>query len=73
MLTEWEGTEGYVVYCDASRVGLGCVLIQNTKVIAYASRLLKSHEKNYPSHDLELASVVFVLKIWRRYPYGGTC
>ncbi|WMV30055.1 hypothetical protein MTR67_023441, partial [Solanum verrucosum] len=50
-----DGLEGFVVYCDASRVGLGCVLMQNGKVIAYASRQLKVHEKNYPTHDLELA------------------
>ncbi|WMV50137.1 hypothetical protein MTR67_043522 [Solanum verrucosum] len=64
------GLEGFVVYCDASRVGLGCVLMQNGKVIAYASRQLKVHEKNYPTHDLELAAVVFALKIWRHYLYG---
>ncbi|WMV54222.1 hypothetical protein MTR67_047607, partial [Solanum verrucosum] len=51
-----DGLEGFVVYCDASRVGLGCVLMQNGKVIAYASRQLKVHEKNYPTHDLELAA-----------------
>ena len=51
------------MYCDASRQGLGCVLIQNDKVIAYASRQLKKHEKNYPTHDLELAAVVFALRI----------
>ncbi|KAH0728122.1 hypothetical protein KY284_003987 [Solanum tuberosum] len=62
--------EGFVVYCDASRVGLGCVLMRNGKVIAYASRQLKVHEKNYPTHDLELAAVVFALKIWRHYLYG---
>ncbi|WMV25681.1 hypothetical protein MTR67_019066, partial [Solanum verrucosum] len=66
---EWTN-EGFVVYCDASRVGLGCVLMQNGKVIAYASRQLKVHEKNYPTHDLELAAVVFALKIWRHYLYG---
>ncbi|KAH0669077.1 hypothetical protein KY289_023570 [Solanum tuberosum] len=65
-----DGLEGFVVYCDASRVGLGCVLMQNGKVIAYASRQLKVHEKNYPTHDLELAVVVFALKIWRHYLYG---
>ncbi|WMV08868.1 hypothetical protein MTR67_002253 [Solanum verrucosum] len=65
-----EGTEGYVVYCDASGVGLGCVLMQHGKVIAYASRQLRSHEKNYPTHDLELAAIVFALKIWRHYLYG---
>ena len=63
VLTLPEGTQGFVVYCDASRVGLGCVLMQNGKVIAYASRQLKVHEKNYPTHDLELAAVVFSLKI----------
>ena len=65
-----EGNEGFVVYCDASRVGLGCVLMQHGKFIAYASRQLKVHEKNYPTHDLELAVVVFALKIWRHYLYG---
>ncbi|XP_070015417.1 uncharacterized protein [Nicotiana sylvestris] len=59
-----EGTEGFVLYCDASRIGLGFVLMQHGKVIAYASRKLKNHEKNYPTHDLELAAVVFGLKIW---------
>ena len=53
--------DGFVVYCDASRQGLGCVLMQNDKVIAYASRQLKKHEQNYPTHDLELAAVVFAL------------
>ena len=70
VLTLLEGTKGFVVYCDASRVGLGCVLMQLGKVIAYASRQLKVHERNYPTHDLELASVVFALKIWRHYSYG---
>ncbi|KAH0633374.1 hypothetical protein KY284_036160 [Solanum tuberosum] len=70
MLTLPEGTDGFVVYCDASRVGLGCVLMQHGKVIAYASRQLKVHEKNYPTHDLELAAVVFALKFWRHYLYG---
>ncbi|WMV09094.1 hypothetical protein MTR67_002479 [Solanum verrucosum] len=60
-----------MVYCDASRVGLGCVLMQNGKVIVYASRQLKVHENNYPIHDLELAAIVFYLKIWRHYLYGG--
>ena len=49
---------------------MGCVLMQKGKVIAYASRQLKSHEKNYPTHDLELAAVVFVLKLWRHYLNG---
>ena len=65
-----EGSEGYAVYCDASGVGLGCVLMQHGKVIAYASRQLRKHEKNYPTHDLELAAVVHALKIWRHYLYG---
>ncbi|KAH0669578.1 hypothetical protein KY285_023739 [Solanum tuberosum] len=65
-----DGLEGFVVYCDASHIGLGCVLMQSGKVIAYASRQLKVHEKNYPTHDLELAAVVFALKIWRHYLYG---
>ncbi|XP_028078926.1 uncharacterized protein LOC114280752 [Camellia sinensis] len=66
------GTEGFVIYSDASHKGLGCVLMQNGRVIAYASRQLKPHEKNYPTHDLELAAVVFALKIWRHYLYGTT-
>ncbi|XP_028058863.1 uncharacterized protein LOC114262693 [Camellia sinensis] len=58
------GTEGFVIYSDASYKGIGCVLMQNGRVIAYASYQLKPHEKNYPTHDLELAAVVFALKIW---------
>nr|GFD23436.1 reverse transcriptase [Tanacetum cinerariifolium] len=53
--------------------GLGCVLMQHGKVIAYASRQLKPYEVNYPTHDLELAVVVFALKIWRHYLYGESC
>ena len=67
------GKDGYVVYSDASKQGLGCVLMQNGRVIAYASRQLKKHEQNYPTHDLELAAVVFALKIWRHYLYGVPC
>ena len=63
----------YTVYSDASRIGLGCVLMQDGKVVAYASRQLKPHEQNYPTHDLELAAVVFALKIWRHYLYGEKC
>lgn len=63
--------EPYVVYTDASKVGLGCVLMQQGKVIAYASRQLRKHEGNYPTHDLEMAAVVFALKIWRSYLYGA--
>ena len=67
------GRDGFVVYSDASRQGLGCVLMQNDRVIAYASRQLKKHEQNYPTHDLELAAIVFALKIWRHYLYGVPC
>ncbi|GJV44341.1 putative nucleotidyltransferase, ribonuclease H [Tanacetum coccineum] len=65
-----DGPEDFVVYCDASGIGLGCVLMQRGKVIAYASRQLKIHEENYTTHDLELGAVVFALKIWRHYMYG---
>lgn len=58
-------------YYDASYQGLGCVLMQERKVIAYASRQLKVHERNYPTHDLELTTIVFALKIWRHYLYGS--
>ena len=61
------------MYCDASRQGLCCVLMQNDKVIAYDSRQLKKHEQNYSTHDLELAAVVFSLWIWRHYLYGVPC
>ncbi|GJU89164.1 putative reverse transcriptase domain-containing protein [Tanacetum coccineum] len=68
-----QGVENFIVYCDASNKGLGAVLIQNEKVIAYASRQLKIYEKNYTTHDLELGAVVFALKIWRHYLYGTKC
>ncbi|GJW86943.1 putative reverse transcriptase domain-containing protein [Tanacetum coccineum] len=64
------GLEDFVVYCDASEIGLGCVLMQRGKVVAYTSRQLKIHEKNYTTHDLELGAVVFAFKIWRHYLYG---
>nr|GFC43549.1 putative reverse transcriptase domain-containing protein [Tanacetum cinerariifolium] len=64
-----EGSEDFVVYSDASHKGLGAVLMQREKVIAYASRQLKVHERNYTTHDLELGSVVFALKLWRHYLY----
>ena len=73
ILTLPEGTDDFVVYCDASHPGLGCVLMQRNKVIAYASRQLKVHEKIYTTHDLELGAVVFALKIWRHYLYGTKC
>ena len=62
--------ESFVVYCNASKMGLGRVLMQNGQVIAYASRQVNVHERNYLTHDLELATVVFVLKVWRHYLYG---
>ncbi|KAD4180551.1 hypothetical protein E3N88_29142 [Mikania micrantha] len=68
-----EGCDDFVVYCDAFHQGLGCVLMQRDKVIAYASRHIKIHEKNYTTHDLELGAVIFTLKIWRHYLYGTKC
>ncbi|KAK8954132.1 hypothetical protein KSP39_PZI001653 [Platanthera zijinensis] len=73
ILTMPSGTEGFQIYSDASYKGLGCVLMQYGKVIAYASRQLKDAEKNYPVHDLELAAVIFALKMWRHYLYGVHC
>ncbi|GJR57509.1 putative reverse transcriptase domain-containing protein [Tanacetum coccineum] len=73
ILTLPEGNDDFVVYCDASLQGLGAVLMQREKVIAYASRQLKPHEENYTTHDLELGAVVFALKIWRHYLYGTKC
>ncbi|GJS80801.1 putative reverse transcriptase domain-containing protein [Tanacetum coccineum] len=68
-----QGAENFIIYWDASHKGLGTVLIQNEKVIAYASRQLKNHEKKYTTHNLELGAVVFALKIWRHYLYGTKC
>ncbi|KAK1415127.1 hypothetical protein QVD17_30899 [Tagetes erecta] len=73
ILTLLDGHEDLVVYCDASKQGLGCVHMQWGKVIAYALRQLKIHEKNYATHDLELGAVVFAFKIWRHYLYGTKC
>ena len=70
VLTLPEGHKGFVVYCDSSLVGLGCVLMQHGKVVAYASGKLMVHERNYPTHDLELSAVVLYLKIWRHCFYG---
>ena len=67
------GRDGFVIYNDASRQGLGYFLMRNDRMIAYTSRQLKKHEENYPTHDLELATVVFALKIWRHYLYGAPC
>jgi hypothetical protein len=69
MLALPSGIEGFVVYSDASKRGLGCVLMQHGRVIAYASRQLKSYKVNYPIHNLELAVVVFALRVWRHYLY----
>ncbi|CAJ2628780.1 unnamed protein product [Trifolium pratense] len=70
VLTIPDPTKSYVVFCDASAKGLGCVLMQDDRVVAYASRQLKTHEENYPTHDLELAAIIFALKIWRHHLYG---
>jgi hypothetical protein len=66
-------TRSFDVYCDASRSGLGCMLMQDGKVLSYASRQLKKHEENYPTHNLELATAVHALKIWRHYIVGHRC
>jgi hypothetical protein len=63
----------FVVYSEASKKGLGCVLMQNGNVIAYTLRQLKLYEQNYPTHDLKLATVVFALNIWWHYLYGEKC
>ncbi|GKC48424.1 putative reverse transcriptase domain-containing protein, partial [Tanacetum coccineum] len=68
-----EGTEDFMVYCDASLKGYGAMLMKREKVIAYASRKLKVHEENYTTHDLELGAVVFALRLWRHYLYGTKC
>ena len=68
-----EPGKDYTVYCDASKHGLGCVLMQERKVISYRSRQLRTHEVNYPTHDLELAAVVYALKSWRYFLYGAKC
>ena len=73
VLTQLTYDKEYVIFSDASLNGLGCVLMQKGKVVAYASRQLKPHEKNYPTHDLESAAIVFALKIWRHYLYGEKC
>ncbi|KAE8667867.1 Detected protein of unknown function [Hibiscus syriacus] len=73
VLIQPESGKDFTVYSDASHSGLGCVLMQESKVVAYASRQLRPHESNYPTHDLELAAVIFALKIWRHYLYGEKC
>ena len=73
VLTQPTCGKEYVIYSDASLNGLRCVLMQEGKVVTYASRQLKPHERNYLTHDLELAAIVFALKIWRHYLYGEKC
>ncbi|KAG8489151.1 hypothetical protein CXB51_017187 [Gossypium anomalum] len=73
VLVQLEPGKEFVIYSDASMNGLGCVLMQEGKVIAYAFRQLKPHEKNYPTHDLELAAIIFALKIWRHHLYSEKC
>ena len=72
ILSLLNGKDSFTVYTDASREGLGCVLMQHQNMIAYVSRKLKIHEQNYPTHDLELAAVVFARKKWRHYLFGVT-
>jgi hypothetical protein len=66
-------SKDFVVYCDASRQGLGCVLMQGGKFVAYASRQLQKHEENYRTHDLKLAAAIHPFKIWRHYLMGNKC
>ena len=73
VLAQLDNSKPYDVYCDASGTGLGCVLMQENRVIAYASRALRPHKVNYPTHDLELAAVIHALKIWRHYLMGNHC
>ena len=73
VLTQPTYGKEHVIFSDASLNGLGCVLMQEGKVVAYASRQLKPHEKNYPTHDLELPVIVYALKFWRHYMYGEKC
>jgi hypothetical protein len=73
VLAQPDNSKPFDIYCDASGIGLGCVLMQNNRVIAYASRALRTHEQNYPTHDLELAAVIHALKIWRHYLMGTKC
>jgi hypothetical protein len=73
VLAQPDNTQPFDVYCDASGTGLGCILMQNNQVIAYASRALRTHEQNYPTHDLELAAVIHAIKIWRHHLMGAKC
>jgi hypothetical protein len=73
VLAQPDTSRPFDVYCDASGIGLGCVLMQDNRVIAYASRALRTHEQNYPTHDLELAAVIHALKLWRHHLMGTKC
>ena len=73
VLAQPDNTKHFDMYCDASSTGLGCVLMQENWIIAYASRALRPHEQDYPTHDLELAAVIHALKIWRHYLMGTKC
>jgi hypothetical protein len=73
VLAQPDNSKPFDIYCDASGIGLGCVLMQNNRVIAYDSRALRTHEQNYPTHDLELAAIIHALKIWRHYLMGTKC
>jgi hypothetical protein len=73
VLAQPDPSRSFDVYCDASGTGLGCVLMQDNRVIAYASRALRTHEQNYPTHDLELAAVIHALKLWRHHLMGTKC
>jgi hypothetical protein len=73
ILTWSESGKRFMVYTNASHIGLGCVLMQEGKVISYVSSQFKKYERTYPTHDLELAAVVFALKTWRHYLYGDIC
>ena len=73
LIAQPDTTRGFDVYCDASNIGLGCVLMQDGHVIAYASRQLKPNQLNYSTHDLELAAVVHAFKIWRHYLFCQPC
>jgi hypothetical protein len=73
VLAQPNSAKPFDVYYDASGTGLGCVLMQNNRVIAYVSRALRNHEQNYPTHDLELAAIIYALKIWRHHLMGAKC
>jgi ribonuclease HI len=73
VLAQLDNSKPFDVYCDASSIGLGCVLMEENRVIAYASRALRTHEQNYPTYDLELAAIIHALKIWRHHLMGTKC